>query len=83
MMQSFDSPPNGPGFSRAVRDAMMAQLGRQGRSGPRRLQPLVGRRFYTPIALFKLARSSRYASTACAQCSFDTTAATVEIVFES
>ena len=28
-------PPNGPGFSRAVRDAMMAQLGRQKRGGTR------------------------------------------------
>jgi hypothetical protein len=37
-------PSNGPGFSRAVRDAMMAQLGRQERSGPRRPQPRVGRR---------------------------------------
>jgi len=32
-----------PGFSRAVRDVMMAQLARQRRSGPRRLQPRVRR----------------------------------------
>jgi hypothetical protein len=35
--------PNGPGFSRVARDAMMAQLGGHERSGPRRLQPGVGR----------------------------------------
>lgn len=33
-----------PGFSRVDRDAMMAQLGGQERSGPRRLQPRVSRR---------------------------------------
>jgi hypothetical protein len=44
-LPSFDSgTPNGPGFSRAVRDAMIVQLGWQEPSGPRRLQPRVGRR---------------------------------------
>jgi hypothetical protein len=36
--------PNAHGFSRADRDATLAQLGAQQRSGPRRLQPRVGRR---------------------------------------
>jgi hypothetical protein len=40
--------PNGHGLARAVRYAMMSQLARQKRSGPRRLQPGVRRR--TPFA---------------------------------
>jgi hypothetical protein len=35
-------PSNGLGFSRVARDAMMAQIGRQERSGPRRLHPELG-----------------------------------------